>query len=157
MTSRRPAALLLIALACAGCARRQPPLAMYIPHTRVITITTVPLLVKEQQGVLPFLKQDFARGGVLDGKEVYAFVPNTITVVEGDTLQLTFVNPEDDEHAFVLHDLFVKLPGQAVTHVTYVARAAGIYDFSCGIPSHVPMMRGQLVVLRPEAVTPAGP
>ena len=116
---------------------------------RDITITTVPLLVKEQVSVLPFLKQDFAKGGVLDGKEVYAFDPNTITVMEGDTLNLTFINPEDDEHGFALHDLLVKLPGQAITKATYVAKAAGIYDFSCTMPAHTPMMRGQLVVLRP--------
>jgi plastocyanin len=34
---------------------------------------------------------------VLDGKEVYAFSPSTLTVVQGDTIQFTFVNPEDDE------------------------------------------------------------
>jgi len=79
---------------------------------------------------------------------VYAFDPNTITVMEGDTLHLTFVNPEDDEHAFAMRDLLVRLPAQAITKATYVAKAAGIYDFSCTIPAHTPMMRGQLIVLR---------
>jgi hypothetical protein len=41
--------------------------------------------VKEAAKVYPFLPPDFAKGGVLDGTEVYAFSPSTLTVVEGDT------------------------------------------------------------------------
>ena len=51
-------------------------------------VTTVPLLVHEQRKTFPFLAAAFAKGGVLDGKEVYAFSPSTITVVEGDTITL---------------------------------------------------------------------
>jgi len=124
------------------------------PHARDVVITTVPLLTKELAQTYPFLKTDFAKGGVLDGKEVYEFMPSTITVGEGDTLRFTFINPEDDQHSFVMRDLSVSLPGQSVTHATYVARQAGIFDFVCSVPAHLPMMRGQLVVLRPERVTP---
>lgn len=124
----------------------------YIPVTREIAITTVPLLVKEQQAVLPFLKEDFAKGGVLDGKEVYGFSPSSITVVEGDTLHFTFINPEDDTHSFVLPDLAIPLPGQKTTTATYVAKHAGIYPFICSIQSHLPMMAGELVVLAPSAI-----
>jgi plastocyanin len=113
----------------------------------------VPLLVKEQQGAFPFLKEDFAKGGVLDGKEVYAFSPSTVTVVEGDTIQFTFINPEDDVHSFVLPDLAVSLPGQRTTTTTYVAKRAGIYPFVCAIPAHLPMMWGQLVVLSATSTT----
>jgi plastocyanin len=140
--------LLAVAAFAGACDEAGEARTAYTPHVRDITITTVPLLVKEQASTLPFLKRDFAKGGVLDGKEVYAFDPNTITVIVGDTLDLTFVNPEDDDHAFALHDLLVKLPGQAITKARYVARAAGIYDFSCTVPAHTPMMRGQLIVLR---------
>ena len=63
-----------------GCSSTARVTASYRPRGRVITITTVPLLVKEEQSVLPFLREDFAKGGVLDGKEVYAFSPSTITV-----------------------------------------------------------------------------
>ncbi len=138
----------------AACAPRTdaPPRAAYKPRTRTITITTVPLLVKEQTSLFPFLKQDFASGGVLDGKEVYAFSPSTITVAEGDTIQFTFINPEDDVHSFVLPDLAVPLPAQQITRATYVARRRGIYPFVCSIPSHLPMMSGQLVVLAPGAM-----
>jgi plastocyanin len=149
----RPRSATALGLAAAlallpACARPAP----YTPRTREITVTTVPLLVRESAGLYPFLAEDFAPGGVLDGKEVYAFSPSTLTVVEGDTIQFTFVNPEDDEHSFVLTDLAVALPGQQVTHATYVARQAGIYPFVCSIPAHEPMMWGQLVVLSPAAV-----
>jgi hypothetical protein len=119
----------------------------YTPVARTITITTVPLLVKEQQIVFPFLKRDFAPGGVLDGKEVYAFSPSTVTVFEGDTIHFVFINPEDDVHSFVLPDFSVALPPQKTTTATYVAKRAGIFAFTCSIPTHLPMMWGELVVL----------
>ena len=92
---------------------------------------------------------------MLSGKEVYAFSPSTITVVAGDTLALTLLNPEDDDHAFAMSDFYVKLPPQGKVDTTYVARRPGVYDFSCTVPAHVPMMRGQLVVLSPSAVEAA--
>ena len=128
----------------------------YQPRTRELTVTTVPLLVKEEQGTLPFLKADFAKGGVLDGKEVYGFSPSTLTVVEGDTIHFTFFNPEDDVHSFVLPDFVVNLPPQKATQATYVAKRAGIYPFVCSVATHLPMMSGQLVVLSPAAVATSG-
>ena len=121
--------------------------AHYKPTTRAVTITTVPLLVKEAQSVLPFLREDFAKGGVLEGKEVYGFSPSTVTVIEGDTIQFTFINPEDDAHSFVMSDLAVSLPAQKTTTATYVAKHAGVFRFVCAIQAHLPMMWGQLVVL----------
>ena len=109
------------------------PTTSYVPRRRPIVVTTVPLLVKEQQSVLPFLKEDFAKGGVLDGKEVYAFSPSTVTVVEGDTIEFTFINPEDDVHSFVLPDFSVSLPPQKTTTATYVAKRAGLYPFVCAV------------------------
>ena len=148
---RLPAICALSLIALAGCDQlaKTPRASSYVPRRRDITVTTVPLLVKEQAGVLPFLKQDFARGGVLDGKEVYAFSPSTITVVEGDTINFTFINPEDDLHSFVLPDLAVSLPPQKMTTALYVAKRRGIYPFVCSVASHLPMMSGQLVVLAP--------
>jgi plastocyanin len=140
--SLRCLAIVLVA-ACSNEVRH----ARYVPRARSITITTVPMLVKEEVGVLPFLKEDFAKGGVLDGKEVYAFSPSSITVVEGDTIHFNFINPEDDVHSFVLPDLVVPLPPQRTTTATYLAKRAGIYPFVCSIASHLPMMSGQLVVL----------
>jgi uncharacterized cupredoxin-like copper-binding protein len=140
----RPSALAL-AVALAGCAAARPP--AYAPVVREFTLTTVPLLSKELQRTYPFLREDFAPGGVLEGKEVYAFVPSALTVVEGDTLHLTFVNPEDDDHVFMLEDLVVPLAGQSVTQATWVARRAGLFRFSCIVPAHAPLMYGQILVL----------
>ncbi len=129
-----------------GCARRTVPAGP--PVTREITVTTIPLLTKEMQRIYPFLAKDFAPGGVLEGKEVYAFEPSSITVYEGDTVRFTLVNPEDDQHSFVLPpDLAVSLPGQSRVTATYVARRAGTFTFVCAIPSHLPFMYGTLVVL----------
>lgn len=156
--SRFPvAAVPLLLAACQARSSATPRDARaYVPQTRHITVTTVPLLVKEQQTVLPFLKEDFAKGGILDGKEVYAFSPSTITVVEGDTVRFTLINPEDDDHSFVLPDFAVALPPQTSTDTTYVARRAGIFPFVCAVQSHLPMMSGQLVVLSAAAMTGTG-
>ena len=67
MPNRRTAPLgdlfgALSMLLVAGCDASQARIARYVPTTRAITITTVPLLVKEEQSVLPFLKTDFAKG-----------------------------------------------------------------------------------------------
>lgn len=142
-------AIVLGATAIGGCRGAHTP--AYVPRSRAMTVTTVPLLVKEQLRTFPFLARDFAAGGVLSGKEVYAFIPSTLVVYAGDTLRLTFVNPEDDEHSFVLRDLFVRIPGQSTTEATWIARQAGIYPFTCSVPSHLPMMWGQVVVLPPPA------
>src|SRR5690348_17116949 len=143
-------------IATTSCARGQPAArgagSPYRATTRAVTITTVPLLVKEEQSVLPFLREDFAKGGVLEEKEVYAFSPSTVTVVEGDTIQFTLINPEDDVHSFVLPDLAVSLPGQKTTTATYIAKRPGIFPFVCAVQAHLPMMWGQLVVLSASAV-----
>lgn len=138
-------ALLAVVLAALPAACQLAP--AYVPRTRDVVITAVPLLTKEMQAIYPFLKQDFAPGGVLDGKEVYAFVPGTVTVMAGDTLRLTLLNPEDDAHTFVMPGLALALLGQSRTDTTYVARRPGIYPFFCSLPAHAPMMHGELVVL----------
>jgi uncharacterized cupredoxin-like copper-binding protein len=134
----------LAALATAACVSAPP---RYLPQTRELTLLTVPLLSKELESTYPFLREDFAPGGVLEGKEVYAFVPSSLTVVEGDSIAFTFVNPEDDAHDFVLPGLSVAIPGQSVTHASYLARRPGLFTFVCSVPGHLPAMYGQLVVL----------
>jgi len=135
--------VLVLAWGVAGC--RSP--APNHPQLRQFTVTTVPLLTKELARTYPFLVQDFARGGVLEGKEVYAFVPSTLVAYAGDTLELTFINPEDDAHTFALTDSTVAIPGQSTRTARYVARRAGIFTFRCTVPAHMPMMSGELVVL----------
>ena len=74
MNPSRVLALVVTGLACNSSAPARE--RGYVPRVRALTVTTVPLLVREQQGVFPFLKQDFAKGGLLEGKEVYAFSPS---------------------------------------------------------------------------------
>ena len=147
MTARTFCVVFVVsAAACAGPSRSTAAPA-YRPRTRGLTVTTVPLLVKEERSVFPFLEPAFAKGGVLEGKEVYAFSPSTMTVVEGDTIHFTLINPEDDVHSFVLPDFAVSLPGGKTTEATYVAKRAGIFPILCAVQAHLPMMSGQLVVL----------
>jgi len=135
-------------LSLGACERRAAVSSVkYHPRTRAITVTTVPLLVKEQRSTFPFLAAAFGKGGVLENKEVYAFSPSTLTVVEGDTIHLTLINPEDDVHSFVLPDFALSLPGNRTVDTAYVARHAGIFPIVCAVQSHLPMMSGQLVVL----------
>jgi hypothetical protein len=151
MTMRSVLGAAAAGLLLAGCGGSHA-VATYRPQVREVTITAVPLLVREQAHLFPFLAADFAAGGVLEGREVYAFVPSTITAIQGDTLHLNVINPEDDLHSLVLPGLSLALPGQQTTHATYVARTPGVFAFTCNIPTHLPMMWGQLVVLSPQAV-----
>jgi len=133
-------------LVATGCASK-PQAPRHTPQTRNVTVTAVPLLTKEMTTVYSFLAADFRKGGVLEGKEVYAFIPDNVTVFEGDTVRFTLINPEDDAHSFVLSTLTVSMPPQSAVSATYVARQTGVFDYICEIPAHKPMMYGQLVVL----------
>ena len=146
---KRSVFLLLLVCALSSCTGRREE-ARHAAQARDVTITAVPLLTKELVSTYAFLAADFRAGGVLDGKEVYAFVPDNVTVFEGDTIRFTLINPEDDAHSFVLAGLTVPMPPQSTVHASYIARRAGIFDFICDIPAHKPMMYGQLVVLRPD-------
>jgi len=63
--ARRVAAMLALLGAVSACARsaQSPGAVSYEPRTRELTVTTVPLLVKEARTLYPFLATDFARGG----------------------------------------------------------------------------------------------
>lgn len=144
-------ALLVLFVAC----EQSRSTSSYTPHTRTFTLITVPLLVRESTNTYAFLKQDFASGGVLAGKEVYAFSPDQITVYQGDTVQITFVNPENDPHTFTLpaFNVSLALTPQAVTKGHFLASKVGVFTFLCTIPSHMPFMSGQLTVLPDTAAT----
>jgi plastocyanin len=153
---KRPVIFCTLALLAFGmltlliaCGQSQASAPQYTPQTRDFTMVTVPLLVKESAATFGFLQKDFAKGGVLADKEVYAFSPDHLTVYQGDTVNLTIVNPEDDDHNFTLSDfnVAVALPPQAVTKVSFVANKVGVFTFYCNIAMHVPFMNGQLTVL----------
>lgn len=138
-----------------GCGADRGSAPTYTPRARDVTITAVPLLTKELEETYPFLRDAFREGGVMSGQEVYAFSPSTVTVVQGDTIHLHLLNPEDDEHSFVIPDLGLNLvmPGQARADTTLVVDRPGVFTIVCAIPAHLPAMWGQLVVLAPDAVS----
>ncbi|GHO77647.1 hypothetical protein KSD_54180 [Ktedonobacter sp. SOSP1-85] len=80
-----------------------------------------------------------------------------MTVYQGDTVNIVFVNPEDDAHTFVLPAFHVALalPAQATPTTHFVASSTGIFPFICDIPSHVPYMAGSLVVLPDNDARPS--
>ncbi len=142
-------------LLLAACGQSQASAPQYTPQTRTFTMVTVPLLVKESAATFGFLKKDFAAGGVLADKEVYAFSPDHLTVYQGDTVKMTIVNPEDDAHTFTLTDFNVNaaLAPQTVTKVSFVANKVGLFTFYCAVAEHVPFMYGQLTVLPDSSAT----
>jgi plastocyanin len=162
LPGRRIAVLLLgVSVLAGGCtaaaASGSPPTTSaatvtataYQPRTRSFVLTTMPIAVHEMQASMDYLQKDFAAGGILDGKEVYGFYPSTLVVYQGDTVDLTLVNPQDDPHTFTIADLGVnvEMKGQSTTRASFVARTPGIYQFVCAESEHAPYMWGELVVL----------
>ena len=127
----------------------------YKPQTRDLLVTAVPLLVHEQTGIFDYLKQDFGKGGLLRGREVWAWSPNTLTVYQGDTVRVTVSNPGGDDHTFTITQVgfSIKVPAQSVVHSSFVVPRPGVYKFFCSIPEHMPYMWGSLVVL-PDSAAP---
>jgi hypothetical protein len=127
--------------------------AAYKPQTRDMTVAMVPVLVHEMTGTFPSLTNEFAKGGLLDGKEIYAFMPSTLIAYAGDSLSLHIYNPTDDPHTFTVVELSqsVTVAGLSVDALMLKAVPAGIYTLICAVVEHVPFMWGQIVVLQPPA------
>lgn len=119
------------------------------PKTKEYTITEYPILVHEQQDMLPYLQQDFADNGVLSGKEVYGFYPSTIVVHSGDMIHLNVINPADDGHTMSIPDINMSMVEKphSTTPMMFTAPSPGIYDFYCAEAEHAPYMWGQIVVI----------
>ena len=138
-----------------GLASRTTAAGSYRAQTRDFTVIGVPLLVHEQASMLDYLNADFAKGGLLDGKEVYGFLPSTLVVYQGDTVHLTLVNPADDDHTFTISELnlSVTMKGQSASPATFVASKVGVFSYVCAESEHMPFMWGQLIVLPDSAAT----
>jgi plastocyanin len=132
--------------------------ASYVPQTRQMFISTVPLVTHEQQQYLPGLKGVFGSTGVLNKTEVYGFNPDTIVVYQGDRIRLTVINAQpDDSHTFTIdapYSINIGLKANSTGTATFVATHVGVYNFYCAIPGHVPWMHGTLLVL-PDSVAAA--
>lgn len=116
---------------------------------RHLVISMVPVLTHEFQTFLPYLKNAFAQGGLLDGKELFAFLPAHVSAYVGEPITFDIYNPADDAHTmtFVNLDKTVDVPGHAKASLTLPPLKAGIYDFACLEEEHVPFMWGQLTIL----------
>jgi len=149
----------VLTTACGGTsatAQSNPTQApSYTPQTHEFTVSIVPLVVHEQQSFADYLAKDFAPGGVLDGKEIYGYSPSTLVVYEGDTVNITWVNPTDDTHINVIPDFQVNVSqdGESTAHSSFVANKVGTFTFVCAEAEHSPYMWGQLVVL-PDSAAP---
>lgn len=134
--------------------RTTVPSSTYTPATKTFVITTVPMLVHEQTKTFGYLNKDF-KSGVLKGKEVWAFNPSSLTVYQGDTVDIQLVNPSGDAHTFTLADLGFNLDvkAQGTASGSFVASKVGVFTFACEMPEHMPFMWGQLVVL-PDGSAP---
>lgn len=86
------------------------------------------------------------------GAEGYdKFVPGTVVVQKGDTVEIVIVNTDPMDHGFVIDAYGVKQVIKASETVTvqFVADKAGVFTFYCSIPcgeGHT-VMTGQLIVL----------
>lgn len=118
---------------------------------RTLVISMVPVLTHEFQTFLPYLKNAFTKGGLLDGKELFAFLPAHVSAYAGEPLTFEIYNPADDPHTmtFISLQQTVDVPGHAKATLTLPPLKAGIYDFACLELEHEPFMWGQLTVLPP--------
>jgi plastocyanin len=121
----------------------------YQPQTRELVVTAVPLMVHEETGLYSDLKKDFAKGGLLQNGEIWGFSPSSLTVYEGDTVNVTVVNAGGDPHTFTIAEINYNLDVPAMSSVkgSFVVPKVGLFKFFCAIPEHAPYMWGGLVVL----------
>jgi heme/copper-type cytochrome/quinol oxidase subunit 2 len=129
----------------------------YTPQVRSFTMTIVPYWVHEETGVFDYLNADFSKRGILHDKEVWGFNPSSITVYQGDTVDIALYNPSSDPHTWTITDLGVSVPvgATAKTDVRFTANKVGLFQFNCEVGEHFPFMNGQLTVL-PATVAPQG-
>jgi nitrous oxide reductase len=146
-------ALILVMSACASSASSSPSGApAYEPQTRKFQMVTIQELIGEFANI-PDLKEEtenaLKEGGPTQGMEVYAWNPDSLTVYQGDTVDLSIGNAQGEEHIFVLPDLDVSksIPGDSTAEVSFIASKVGVFQFICGVPEHQPWMQGFLTVL----------
>ena len=147
----------LVAMVGTSCTVKpaQAAAPSYTPRNQQYSIVAVPLLVHEQTGTFDYLQRAFAKHGLLDGKEVWGWSNNHITVYQGDSVTADLLNPGDDPHTFTIDELAVNkaLDPGAKTSVTFYADKVGTFRFFCSIPEHAPYMSGTITVLPDSAAS----
>lgn len=156
-TRRITMAIAVVALMATGaaCAERAATAAgpTYQPQTRSVDLVAVPFLVHEQSATFDWLGAAFKKSGLLDGKEVWGFSIDHITVYQGDNVDVSILNPGDDPHTFTITELGVNqaIKGNDSSHTSFIAEKVGTFRFFCSIPEHAPYMSGQITVLPASA------
>src|SRR3954471_14234078 len=114
----------------------------YQPQTRSMPIVIVPVLTHEQEASLNYLTAVFAKGAMLDGKEVFAFQPSFVSAYVGDSITFQVYNPTPDPHTLSFNALkqSVTVQAQSTGELALTALAQGIYDFQCLEEEHMPFM-----------------
>jgi nitrosocyanin len=84
---------------------------------------------------------------IFDGTKVW--LPSSLMVHEGETVELTLINKLDEPHGFQLAAVGIEAVVQpkAQSTVRFTAPKAGVYPFVCQI--HPPHIGGQMLVLKP--------
>ena len=84
----------------------------------------------------------------VDGSN-FKFVPNTLTVKEGETVKITFKNTQGF-HNFKIDEFNVTsktIPADSSEILTFVANKKGVFQYYCGVGNHRAMgMVGTLTV-----------
>jgi nitrosocyanin len=85
---------------------------------------------------------------LFDGTKVW--LPSSVMVHEGDTVELTLLNKLDEPHGFQIAAFGIEevVQPKAQTSVQFTATKAGLYSFICHI--HPPHIGGQILVLKKE-------
>lgn len=111
-----------------------PPTSTLIPA--VLTAALVPPQVTNTQQI------------TIEGTDRLTFVPDTLTVTAGQTVELTLVNSGQLDHTFTVPDLSieVQMPAGKTNTFTFMAPQAGVYRFNSGVITEFDSMKGKLIV-----------
>jgi hypothetical protein len=125
----------------------------YTAQTRAIEMVTIQELIGEFANI-PDLKDEINAAlkpnGPLEGHEVYAWYPSSLTAYVGDTVKITIHNGQGDQHIFSLPDFGVTgtvIPPDSTVTVSFKVTKPNTFRFFCAVPEHMPWMQGFLTVL----------
>lgn len=100
---------------------------------------------RDLPGELPIVKEF-----TIEGLDDFSFSPNEISVNEGDTVRIRFVNSGEMPHDLVINELGVAtdvLQGGEEEVIEFVADRAGTFEFHCSVGQHREFgMFGTLIV-----------
>lgn len=82
---------------------------------------------------------------IFDGTKIW--LPSSLIVYQGDTVELTLINKLDEPHGFELEAFGIEAVVQpkSKTTVQFTPEKAGLYSYICQM--HMPHVGGQLLVL----------